>query len=131
MTALINIPAPAGTHTVYTSVWSASEIELTLGVRDENNNFIVAVLLDENGNVMEWFTEESWFETVANFAPNYKYMVYLDVSDDPDVQEVIGVALKERRLAVDNWYNDVPSTEMMPESWTTGTDPKFTSRLAI
>lgn len=131
MSGLINIPVPAGTHTVYKSTWSNSIEDLTIGVRDEHNNLVVAILLDERGNVREWFTEDTWFDTVVNFAPNHRIMVYLDMSDDPDVQEVIGIALKERRLAMDNWYNDVPSTQMMPVEWTTGTNPKFTSRLAV
>ena len=125
---LINIPVPAGTHTSYMS-HSFGKIDLTIGRRDEDNNLVVAILCDENGYVEEWFTEESYFETVANFAPNCKYLVYLDVSDDPDVNEVIGVAQNARRLAMDNWYGDVPSTQVMPESWCNGDNPRFDTAL--
>ena len=60
---------------------------------------VVAVLVDDAGEVYEWYTSETYFETVANFATNAPNFIHLPIDDTN--REVIELALRERALYAD------------------------------
>lgn len=67
---------------------------VTLGEDD-----VIAVLVDDDGEVYEWFTSDTYFETVTNFATNMPNFVHLPIDDTN--RQVIELALRERALYAD------------------------------
>ena len=67
---------------------------VTLGEDD-----VIAVLVDNAGEVYEWFTDETYRDTVANFATNAPNFIHLPIDDTN--REVIELALSERALYAD------------------------------
>ena len=67
---------------------------VTLGDDD-----VVAVLVDGEGEVYEWFTDETYPDTVANFATNAPNFIHLPIDDTN--RKVIEIALRERALYAD------------------------------
>lgn len=60
---------------------------------------VIAVLVDSEGEVYEWFTTETYSETVANFATSAPNFIHLPIDDTN--REVIELALRERALYAD------------------------------
>lgn len=130
---------PAGTHTEYKSDFHSTVEPLTIGVfvKDDGSigsisdtSAVIAILCDVDGNVTEWFTTDTNLETAVNFATSAEYLVCWDVSGTGVVASVIAMLLHERALHADCFHHSDLEVDM-PEEWTTGTNPKFTSRLAV
>lgn len=67
---------------------------VTLGV-----DGVIAVLVDDDGEVYEWFTNETYRDTVANFATYVANLHHLPIDDTN--RNVIEIALRERALYAD------------------------------
>lgn len=67
---------------------------VTLGV-----DGVIAVLVDNDGEVYEWLTDETWPETVSNFATQAPNFHHLPIDDTN--RNVIEIALRERALYAD------------------------------
>lgn len=132
---------PAGTHTEYKSDFHSTVEPLTIGVfvKDDGSigsisdtSAVIAILCDANGDVYEWITTDTNLETAVNFATSAEYLVVQDFDGDYSGArgQIISAMLHERALHADCFHHSDLEVDM-PESWTTGTNPKFTSRLAV
>lgn len=128
---MINVAVPAGTSTVYERFFLTEDYDLTIGTETEDGEILVAILIDEYGEVFEWFTEHTWHETVDNYAKQAPILVYWDNPSTTEQISVIANAKRSRREYGNCFDIDVneKTLEQVNPNWVNGTDPKFTSKL--
>lgn len=141
MNAFKTVFVPAGTHTEYKSDFHDTVEPLTIGVpvKDDGSigefpetSIVIAILCDSDGDVYEWMTTDTNLETAVNFATDAEYLVVQDFGGDYSGArgQIISAMLHERALYADCFHHSDLEVDM-PEEWTTGKNPKFTSRLAV
>ena len=138
----VNIQVPNGTHTEYRNYFmdpNNPHVEpLTIGAPDKYEDNVIALMLEDNPDdpsnpsIVEWFTTSTPMETVVNFCTDAKYFVFShDPSTSGVVATIIAAALHERSLHSDCFHWSEQTIEALPEAWTNGANPKFTSVLPI
>lgn len=75
MTTIIN--TGGGHHETYIH-WDESHDVITLGQVDIDDDYVLAILLDENGDVFEWITASTPWQTAQNFATDAHTILLLD-----------------------------------------------------
>ncbi len=134
----INIPVPAGTSTVYKSPWGGGAFhnaDVTIGVADEYDDKVLAIVTDEDGNIVDWVDTSTNLETAVNSATSGMYLVFWDTVGDMGslgaAGSIISAMIHERALYSDCFHWSEDTQENLPRRWTTGENPKFTSTLPI
>lgn len=90
----INQVAALKTRFDYFAPWNTTQTDyVKLGEDD-----VIAVILDDNAELVEWITEDAGLEFVANVATQGKYLIYLESAQDT-VQ--VQAAISERALYAD------------------------------
>ena len=135
MSRFTNFPVPAGTSTVFANEFTHYRETLTFGVADEHGDKLLAIVLDSDGNIVEWITTDSNLETAVNIATWGEYLVFWDIVGDMGslgaAGSIISAMIHERALYSDCFHWSEDTQENLPESWTNGANPKFTSTLPV
>ena len=135
MSRFTNFPVPAGTSTVFANEFTHYRETLTFGVADEHGDKLLAIVLDSDGNIVEWITTDSNLETAVNFATGGEYLVFWDIVGDMGslgaAGSIISAMIHERALYSDCFHWSEDTQENLPRRWTTGENPKFTSTLPV
>lgn len=78
----------------YFAPWNTSQTDyVRLGEDD-----VIAVILDDNAELVEWVTEDADLEFVVNVATQGKYLIYLESAQDT---AQVRTAMSERALYAD------------------------------
>ena len=135
MSRFTNFPVPAGTSTVFANEFTHYRETLTFGVADEHGDKLLAIVLDSDGNIVEWITTDSNLETAVNIATWGEYLVFWDIVGDLGslgaAGSIISAMIHERALYSDCFHWSEDTQENLPRRWTNGANPKFTSTLPI
>lgn len=135
MSSFTNIPVPAGTSTVFANDFTHYRETLTLGVPDDEGDVVLAIMLDSDGNIVDWITTDSNLETAVNIATDGEYLVFWDIpsvmGENGPAGSIIAAMLHERALYSNCFHWSEDTQENLPEEWVNGENPKFTSQLAV
>lgn len=75
---MVKIIETRGGHRETCIHWGESHDVLTLGQVDIDGDYILAILLDEDGDVLEWISASTHWETAQNFATDAHTILLLD-----------------------------------------------------
>lgn len=97
MTTFKNQVTPV-THAVTCVMPSGEEIPVSMGESGDAGDVTIMIMVDDDGDVYEWFNSGTPWETVQNFATGAATLLICAGYED---HELVQVALRERELYAD------------------------------
>lgn len=134
MSKFTNIAVPAGTSTSI-ELYAGHTVTLTMGSNDALGDTVLAIVLNSDGNIVDWITADTPCETAVNVATDGEYLVFWDIVGDMGslgaAGSIISAMIHERSLYSNCFHWSEDTQENLPEAWVNGANPKFTSQLAV